>query len=231
MGRAWVCNSRSSWSVSYETTSMTLIRPDSNLATNRVVDNDSDLVRRARGGDLTAFGDLVERHRAIVYRVAARMVGADDADDVTQDAFLRAFHRLDRFRGDAPFRGWLLRIAHNAALDCLDRRRRDPDPLSAAGGGESGDGDVVSVGAVAAKSPAEALEASERRARLEAKLDSLRASHRSVLVLRDLEGFAYDEIAELTEMPLGSVKGRLSRALAELVELLRSNTYDWELPR
>jgi RNA polymerase sigma-70 factor, ECF subfamily len=210
---------------------MTLIRPHGTPATNRVVDDDSDLVRRARGGDLSAFGDLVERHRAIVYRVAARMVGADDADDVTQDAFLRAFHRLDRFRGEAPFRGWLLRIAHNAALDCLDRRRRDPDPLGAAGADESGDRDVASAGAVAARSPAEALEASERRARLESKLESLRASHRSVLVLRDLEGFAYDEIAELTEMPIGSVKGRLSRARAELVELLRNNTYDWDLPR
>jgi RNA polymerase sigma-70 factor, ECF subfamily len=210
---------------------MTLIRPHGTPSTNRVVDDDSDLVRRARGGDLSAFGDLVERHRAIVYRVAARMVGADDADDVTQDAFLRAFHRLDRFRGEAPFRGWLLRIAHNAALDCLDRRRRDPDPLGAAGADESGDRDVASAGAVAARSPAEALEASERRARLESKLESLRASHRSVLVLRDLEGFAYDEIAELTEMPIGSVKGRLSRARAELVELLRNNTYDWDLPR
>jgi RNA polymerase sigma-70 factor, ECF subfamily len=210
---------------------MTLIRPHSTPNTNHVVDDDSDLVRRARGGDLAAFGDLVERHRSIVYRVAARMVGADDADDVTQDAFLRAFHRLDRFRGEAPFRGWLLRIAHNAALDCLDRRRRDPDLFGAAAGDETGARDGASVGAVAARSPAEALEASERRARLESKLESLPASHRSVLVLRDLEGFAYDEIAELTEMPIGSVKGRLSRARAELVELLRNNTYDWDLPR
>ncbi len=78
--------------------------------------------------------------------------------------------------------------------------------------------------------PASRLEDRERRERLRSKLALLRDSHRSVLVLRDLEGLSYQEIAELTDTPLGSVKGRLFRARAELVELLRNNTYDWELP-
>lgn len=209
---------------------MTPIRPPSAERPPPAVDADSDLVRRARGGDLAAFGALVERHRAVVYRVTARMVGTDDADDATQEAFLRAFHRLDRFRGDAPFLGWLLRIAHNAALDCLERRRRDAERLTDARDDDHPDGAAPSVGAAAVKTPAEELETSERRARLEQKLDGLRESHRSVLVLRDLEGFAYDEIAALTDMPLGSVKGRLSRARQELIEILRTNTYDWNLP-
>jgi len=79
--------------------------------------------------------------------------------------------------------------------------------------------------------PAESLEEHERRDRLEAKLRLLSAPHRAVLVLRDLEGLSYDEIAEVTDTPLGSVKGRLHRARAELIDLLRRNTYDWELPR
>jgi RNA polymerase sigma-70 factor (ECF subfamily) len=195
--------------------------------TQRVITDDSNLVRRARGGDLTAFSALVERHRAVVYRVAARMVGADDADDVTQEAFLRAFHRLDRFRGDSPFHSWLLRIAHNAALDTLNRRQRDPLPH-----GETSDDDQPYRDAVSAtsKTPADALEARERRTRLEHKLEGLKPAHRAVLVLRDLEGLPYDEIADVTETPLGSVKGRLHRARAELIEILRTNTYDWELP-
>jgi RNA polymerase sigma-70 factor (ECF subfamily) len=187
---------------------------------------DSELVRRARGGDVLAFGELVERHRALVYRVAARMVGPDDADDVAQEAFLRAYHRLGKFRGDAPFRAWLLRITHNAALDTLDRRQRDPIASESASGEQVSDAVVP----VDHKTPADELEIAERRARLESKLDGLRPSHRSVLVLRDLEGLAYDEIAALTETPLGSVKGRLHRARTELIEILRSNTYDWELP-
>ncbi len=189
---------------------------------------DEQLVQRARGGDLSAFGELVERHRSVVYRVAARMVGPDDADDVTQESFLRAFHRLGRFRGESPFRSWLLRIAHNVALDALERRSRIPVPVADAPAGDSPDAVVGSP--VAPRTPADELEVSERRQRLERKLEGLRPAHRAVLVLRDLEGLPYEEIAGLTDTPLGSVKGRLHRARAELIEILRSNTYDWELP-
>ena len=87
---------------------------------------DGDLVDRARGGDLSAFGELVERHADVVFRVAARVVGPDEAQDISQDAFLRAFHRLSTFRGQAPFRAWLLQIAHNAALNALARKRPEP---------------------------------------------------------------------------------------------------------
>src|SRR5919107_1675145 len=84
--------------------------------------DDAALVRRTTLGELAAFEALVDRHRAVVVRVAAAIVGSDDAEDVSQDAFLRAFHRLERFRGDAPFRSWLLRITHNAAVDAVTRR-------------------------------------------------------------------------------------------------------------
>ena len=77
-------------------------------------DPDSTFVSRARDGDLGAFEILVERHRDVVYRVAARVLGEDEADDATQDALLRAFHRLDDFRGDGSFRAWLLQIAYHS---------------------------------------------------------------------------------------------------------------------
>jgi RNA polymerase sigma-70 factor (ECF subfamily) len=185
---------------------------------------DDVLVRRARGGDLAAFETLVERHRATVFRVAARLVGDHDAEDVTQDAFLRAYHRLRHFRGEASFRTWLLRITHNSAIDSLARRRRqaeaeEPEDLEHAP-------DVEET-----RQPAERLERSERLRRLEGKLELLRLEHRTVLVLRDVEGLSYEEIADVTDMPVGSVKGRLHRARAELIDFLRRNTYDWELPR
>src|SRR3954453_9135995 len=91
--------------------------------------SDDQLVRAALGGDLHAFERIVERHRELVLRVAARIVGDDDAEDVAQDAFLRAYHRLGRWRGDAPFRVWLLQIAHNSAIDALNRRRGPSIPL------------------------------------------------------------------------------------------------------
>jgi RNA polymerase sigma-70 factor (ECF subfamily) len=81
------------------------------------------------------------------------------------------------------------------------------------------------------RTPAATLERRERRERLEGKISMLSPNHRSVLVLRDVEGLSYDDIASITESPLGSVKGRLHRARSELIDLLRANTYDWELPR
>src|SRR5829696_8459959 len=90
---------------------------------------DHDLVRATIAGDLKSFERLVERHREVVLRVAARIVGEDDAEDVAQDAFLRAYHRLTRWRGDAPFRTWLLHIAHNSAIDALHARKQTTLPL------------------------------------------------------------------------------------------------------
>jgi RNA polymerase sigma-70 factor, ECF subfamily len=183
--------------------------------------DDAALVRRTTSGELTAFEELVDRHRPVVVRVAARIVGPEEAEDVSQDAFLRAFHRLEHFRGEAPFRSWLLRITHNAALDHLERRHPEPvDP-------ESFDVSEQSP----SRPPAERLELRERIDRLERKLHGLSHQHRVVLVLRDAEGLSYEEIADITDTPLGTVKGRLHRARREFVEILRANSFDWELPR
>ena len=194
------------------------------VAFSFVTDEDNLLVRRARNGDIRAFEQLVDRHRAVVFRVAARVVGPHDADDVSQDALLRAYHRLDSYRGEASFRAWLLRIVHNTALNQLERRV--PEPV-----GGSDDIEQAEHSSEGGREPVSRLEARERTERLELKLSGLRPEHRAVLVLRDLEGMAYEEIAEITDSPLGSVKGRLHRARNELIEILRNNTYDWELPR
>jgi RNA polymerase sigma-70 factor (ECF subfamily) len=191
----------------------------------QVIDPDGELVERTRRGDLGAFGELVERHGDVVFRVAARVVGPDEAQDVSQDAFLRALHRLSSFRGTAPFRSWLLQIAHNAALNALARKR--PEPVARP---HEDLGDETEA-APAERDPAAMLERSERSRRLESKLRTMRPVYRSLLVLRDLEGLSYEEIAQILDMPLGSVKGRLHRARGELIDVLRNNTYDWELPR
>jgi RNA polymerase sigma-70 factor (ECF subfamily) len=191
------------------------------------VENDPDqpLVQAALRGDLHAFERLVERHRDVVFRVAARLVGSDEeAEDVTQDTFLRAFHRLDRYRGEAAFRSWLLRIAHNTAVTYVTRKRAPShSPL-----------DALAEDVAAAEQrggPAEQLERRERLKRLDTKIKGLSPGHRAVLVLRDIEGLSYDEIARVTDAPIGTVKARLHRARDEFVDVLRHNTYDWELPR
>ena len=184
--------------------------------------SDEDLVRVALAGELRAFEQLVERHRDVVLRVAARIVGEDEAEDVAQDAFLRAYHRLARWRGEAPFRAWLLYITHNSAVDAVAARRVEAVPM---------DGTTEEVPDAPERTPAARLETAERLRRLDTKLKGLSPPHRTVLVLRDVEGLSYDEIATVADMPLGSVKARLHRARAEFVDVLRHNTYDWELPR
>src|SRR4051812_25613442 len=183
---------------------------------------DDQLVRATLAGDLKSFGELVERHREVVLRVAARIVGEEEAEDVAQDAFLRAYHRLARWRGEAPFRTWLLHIVRNSAVDVLGARRDVSLPL---------DETALEVPDAGERTPAARLERAERQRRLDIKLKALSPQHRTVLVLRDIEGLSYDEIATVAEMPLGSVKARLHRARAEFIDALRHNTYDWDLPR
>ncbi len=175
-------------------------------------------------GELSAFEELVQRHRAAVFAVATRVVGPDDADDVSQDALLRAFNRLARFRGEGPFRAWLMQIARNTALNALAARR----DLPAGSSEDVADADLDRR--PAQRTPAQSLQDGERRARMRIKLRGLPPAHRTVLVLRDVEGLSYDEIAVLIDVPLGTVKGRLHRAREELAGVLRVNTYDWELP-
>lgn len=186
-------------------------------------DPDEALVERTLRGELEAFTVLVERYRSRGVVAAARIAGVDEAEDVAQDAFLRAFHTIGSFRGEGPFEAWLMRIVRNTALNALTRRRTtplaEPDEHARA----------VHL-STRPRAPADALESSEQRERLAQKLGMLSPHHRAVIALRDIEGLSYEEVAELTEAPLGSVKGRLSRARAELIELLRTNTYDWELP-
>ncbi len=186
-------------------------------------ETDDALVKQTLQGDLRAFETLVERHRDVVFRVASRIVGPEEAADVSQDAFLRAFHRLPSFRGDAQFRVWLLQIAHNAAINVATRKK--PQPVDA-------QHELVDQPDLSAseRRPVESLERRERARRMELKLGSLRPTYRSLIVMRDVEGLPYEEIAELLQMPIGSVKGRLHRARGELIELLRNNTYDWNLP-
>jgi RNA polymerase sigma factor (sigma-70 family) len=187
-----------------------------------IIESDDELVQQARAGRLEAFETLVRRHQGVAYRVARRLVGPDEADDVTQDAFLRAFHRLGRYRGEGPFRAWLLQIVRNTALNAIEARRTEP---------REGIGELVDTArSGAGRTPVDQLERRERRERLEAKVRLLPAAQRAVLVLRDIEGLSYEEVATVTETPLGSVKGRLHRARSELIRILRENTYDWGLP-
>lgn len=172
--------------------------------------SDRELVARARADDPAAFEELVRRHRDRIYRVALRVCRHPaDAEDVTQEAIVRAWRALGTFRGDAAFTTWLYRIVTNLALNRVTRRRehateRVPEP---AGPGEALD-------------PARRAEDRERLDAALAALDTLTAEQRACYVLRELEGLSYDELAEVLDISVASVKGRLYRARQDLVAAL-----------
>lgn len=177
-----------------------------------------DLVQRAQGGEIAAFNTLVIRHQNAAYSLAFRFLRTREAaEDVTQEAFVRAWRAIDTFRGDR-FRSWLLRIVANAARDELRRRKRRPQRSL----DETWDDpDMASIDPVEpGLGPQERAEQTELRGVLERALAELPEEWRMVVLLSDVHGMSYEEVAEAVDAPLGTVKSRLSRARARLRQLL-----------
>jgi RNA polymerase sigma-70 factor (ECF subfamily) len=167
------------------------------------------LVQRARQGDARAFEQLARDVERPLYRLAVRMVGHVDAEDVVQDALLAAWRSLASFEGSS-FRAWIFRIATNRALDRLRSRRRHPElPLDP----PAEEDDERSWAEPAAPGPELGDIAADREALVvvEEALATLPAEQRAVLLLRDIEGFAYEEIAIITAVEIGTVKSRIHR--------------------
>lgn len=182
------------------------------------------LVRKAKAGDLGAFEALVNRHEGAVYSLALRLVRQEqDAQDVTQQAFLSAMQNLGGFRGDASFATWLNRIATHAALKVLRRRRvQETVSLEAWTEPEEGASRLPHPEFIAdwRQSPEELVLQAETRRLLEAALDRLDEKHRLVFVLRDVQGFSIQETAQALGVTEANVKVRLLRARLKLREQL-----------
>jgi len=176
--------------------------------------NELLLISCARGGDREAFGELVEQYRDNVYRLAYRMCGnAYDADEAAQEAFVAAWRALPNFRGDAKFSTWLYRLTTNAAIDVMRREKRHKTV---------GDGEMVDL-ADDADSPQETVERTEQQEAVQEALATLSEEYREVLLLRYMEELDYAEIAEVLQLPSGTVKSRINRAKAALkTALLKS---------
>ena len=174
---------------------------------------DPELVERSRHGDQDAYAELVTRYQALAARTAYVITGSeDDAQDAAQEGFVKAYYALDRFRAGAPFRPWLLRIVANEAINRRKARGRRPTVgLSMAMDRPSPD---------TALSPEGAALASERRERVLAALREMREEDRVVIAYRYFFGLSESEMAEALGVARGTVKSRLSRAIARLRELM-----------
>lgn len=161
---------------------------------------ESKLISLAQDGDRGAFSELVRRHRLGVITVIYRMCGdARLAEDMSQEAFLRAWKNLHKYTPKSPFKNWLFRIATNATLDTI-RRERETVPL-----------EEIPMNTVE-RSPERALSQKETSLRVQQAVLDLPPASRAVLVLREYEGFSYKEIAETLRIPLGTVMSRLNYA-------------------
>jgi RNA polymerase sigma-70 factor, ECF subfamily len=183
------------------------------------VPSDPDLAARALAGSERAFHDLVRRYERPIFSLIVRMIhDATIAEDIAQETFLKAYRRLDTYDPTRKFSSWLFKIAHNATLDHLRRPSLDTLPLEAHGDDEAG------LAAVLADEKTESPEAGAGRYDLARALDrglrGLRADYSEVLLLRFRQGLSYQEIAEVTGQPLGTVKTNIHRARKELAAAL-----------
>lgn len=187
--------------------------------TARTAEQEEALVRRVRGGDTAAFERLVELCAPRVYNLAYRMVNnPDDAQDIAQEAFLRVYQALPSFKGDAAFSTWLYRIVVNACYDELKRRGRRPAPFSEL---ETDDGTPAVEAITSGESAEDLLLGRERQQVVQAAIRALPEPFRLVLVLYDVQGVSYQEIADMLRTNIGTVKSRLNRARTQLREKLR----------
>ena len=178
------------------------------------------LIERCKRGDLAAFNDLVRKYEKQVYNFAYRLTGNyDDANDVAQDAFLRVFNAIGTFRGDASFSTWLFRITTNVFLD--DRKRAKAHPHSSLDEYlELEESRVARQIEDPSPTPEAVLEEAERTQLLQSAIGSLPEYQRAMVTLYHGQQKSYEEIAEIMDLPLGTVKSRLNRARLSLKEKL-----------
>jgi RNA polymerase sigma-70 factor (ECF subfamily) len=175
--------------------------------------SDEALVQRCQQGDLEAFDLLMQHHETKVYNIAYRMLShADDASDATQDIFIRAYHALPRFRGECAFSTWLYRIAVNTCLDTVRRRSRQQTVLESALVDEEEESDFVDNIPDAQPDPEKVLMQKEFQRIVHEAIQSLSETQRAVIVLYDLQGFSYEEVAQILHTSVGTIKSRLNRA-------------------
>ena len=184
---------------------------------------DQEVVALARRGEESAYRELIRRYQRPVFSLIYRMVRDRElAEDLAQETFIKVLNAVDSYRPEFKFSSWIFKIANNAAIDHL--RRRELDTLSLDGSPHAETPDAIEATALQIgdnqETPLEAVEARELGKSIEAAIDALRPEYRSCILLRHVEGRPYEEIAEILNLPLGTVKTYIHRARNELRDAL-----------
>ena len=185
--------------------------------------SDQDVVQQARAGSEPAYRELIRRYERPVFSLIYRMVRDRElAEDLAQETFVKVLNALGSYRPEFKFSSWIFKIANNAAIDHL--RRRQLETLSVNGAPHATTADQVESSSLQvpdrAESPLQELEARELGSLIEQAISRLRPEYRACIILRHIEDRSYEEIAEILDLPLGTVKTYLHRARAELKAML-----------
>ena len=180
------------------------------------------LIAKAKAGDMIAFETLILEHEKIVYNVAFRMMNnSEDAKDLSQDALIKAFKSIGNFNEQSSFSTWIYRITVNTCIDEI-RKRKGKQNFSLDSDLEGEEGSWKQQFADTDDTPEESVLRKEDKSEIAQALDTLSPEHKIVIVLREMQGLSYEEIAESTGMTLGTVKSRISRARNQLkIEILK----------
>ena len=189
------------------------------VGTNWPTLTDQDVVVRAREGSERAYRELVRRYERPIFSLIYRMVRDRElAEDLAQETFVKALNALDSYRPEYKFSSWIFKISNNAAIDHL--RRRELDTLSLEGSPHAATPDAIEATALQigdrGETPLDVVEAKELGGEIEEAIARLRPEYRQCILLRHVEGRAYEEIAEILDLPLGTVKTYIHRARNEL---------------
>ncbi len=183
--------------------------------------NDEELLARCRSGDREAFQELVEKYQHKVFTIAIRYTGNEsDACDLAQEVFIKVYQKLSMFRGESSFMTWLYQITANTCKDEL-RKRPTQQPVSLDNHGSWHGAEVALVRETSKTAgPEEVAVNRELQRNLQLMLNQLPEEQRLILIMREIQGFSYDELAKQLECSLGTVKSRLSRARLALKDLV-----------
>ena len=189
--------------------------------------DEQDLIKQCQHGDVQAFRHLVERYEDRIYALACSIIGdREAAQDAAQEAFIRAYKALDKFEGKSTFYTWLYRITTNVCLNFAQREQRRPDSISLEGLQEVRN---MSLDRFFGTDETENdIERLDLRAQIQKVLDHLSPDHRTIVVLKDIEDLSQEEIADVLDVSIGTVKSRLSRARAHLRDLLTPLYREWQ---
>jgi len=185
--------------------------------------DESKLIKRIKTGDMDAFSQLVSAYEKKAINYAYRMLNdASDAEDAAQEAFLKVFDKIDTFREKSTFSTWFYTVLNNVCLDILRKRSRTADTVSI--NQTSSDDDEYELQLEDnSPGPYEQLQKNEAQRLLQEAIAQLSDEHRTIIIMRDINGFEYEEIAKITGVSLGTVKSRLSRARLALRSILKEN--------